>query len=138
MTYASSDTAILLVDPYNDFLSEGGKAWPRVKDVAAKVDLLDHLRGVVSTARANGYRLFFVPHHRFEAGDLADWKNATPYQQSQVRMLLFEKGTWGAPFMTIFNHRKVKLLFKSIGARAASRTPTSTCNSGSVVSDGSC
>ena len=98
MTYTPSDTAILLVDPYNDFLSEGGKAWPRVKDVAAKVDLLDHLREVVSTARANGYRLFFVPHHRFEAGDLADWKNATPYQQGQVRMLLFEKGTWGGTF----------------------------------------
>ena len=59
MTYTPSDTSILLVDPYNDFLSEGGKAWPRVKDVATKVDLLDHLREVVCTARANGYRLFF-------------------------------------------------------------------------------
>ena len=44
MSYDPSTTAILLVDPYNDFLSEGGKLWPRVKAVAEKVELLDHLR----------------------------------------------------------------------------------------------
>ncbi|UVE18338.1 hypothetical protein NVV93_02740 [Pseudomonas sp. LS44] len=27
-TYAQNNTALLLVDPYNDFLAEGGKAWP--------------------------------------------------------------------------------------------------------------
>lgn len=27
-TYDLSRTAVLLVDPYNDFLSEGGKLWP--------------------------------------------------------------------------------------------------------------
>jgi hypothetical protein len=31
MTYHPSTAAILLVDPYNDFLSEGGKVWPRVR-----------------------------------------------------------------------------------------------------------
>jgi hypothetical protein len=29
MGYDPATTAILLVDPYNDFLSEGGKIWPR-------------------------------------------------------------------------------------------------------------
>ena len=27
-TYDESITALLLVDPYNDFISEGGKIWP--------------------------------------------------------------------------------------------------------------
>jgi nicotinamidase-related amidase len=27
-TYDPKMTAVLLVDPYNDFLSEGGKLWP--------------------------------------------------------------------------------------------------------------
>jgi hypothetical protein len=31
-TYSPSDTALMVVDPYNDFLSEGGKVWPRVAD----------------------------------------------------------------------------------------------------------
>ena len=48
MTYDPSTTAILLVDPYNDFLGDGGKLWPRVKGIAEEVRLLDHLREVVS------------------------------------------------------------------------------------------
>ncbi|MDR3024954.1 isochorismatase family protein [Chryseobacterium sp.] len=32
--YERSKTALLFIDPYNDFLSEGGKVWPRVKEVA--------------------------------------------------------------------------------------------------------
>ena len=27
-------TALLVIDPYNDFISEGGKAWPRIRAVA--------------------------------------------------------------------------------------------------------
>ena len=34
MSYDPSTAAILLVDPYDNFLSEGGKIWPRVKAVA--------------------------------------------------------------------------------------------------------
>jgi hypothetical protein len=52
MSYDPSTTAILLVDPYNDFLGDGGKLWPRVKAIAEDVNLLDHLREVVSIARA--------------------------------------------------------------------------------------
>ena len=43
MSYDPATTAILLVDPYNDFLSDGGKLWPRVKEVADEVGLLGHL-----------------------------------------------------------------------------------------------
>ena len=43
-TYEPNITAVLCVDHYNDFLSEGGKLWPLVKDVAEEVNLLDNLR----------------------------------------------------------------------------------------------
>ena len=32
--YDSARTALLFVDPYNDFMSEGGKFWPQVEAVA--------------------------------------------------------------------------------------------------------
>src|SRR5215813_6426568 len=37
-TYDQSITALLVVDPYNDFISEGGKMWPRIKAVAEAND----------------------------------------------------------------------------------------------------
>lgn len=39
-TYPPDHTALLLVDPYNDFLSEGGKLWPLAAAVAMEVGLL--------------------------------------------------------------------------------------------------
>jgi hypothetical protein len=36
-TYDKSISALLVVDAYNDFISEGGKIWPRIKAVAQPV-----------------------------------------------------------------------------------------------------
>jgi hypothetical protein len=38
--YASNRTGLLLVDPYNDLLSDGGKLWLQAKTVADAVNLL--------------------------------------------------------------------------------------------------
>jgi hypothetical protein len=42
VTYDKKITALLVIDPYNDFLSEGGKLWDRVKGVAEALIGLDH------------------------------------------------------------------------------------------------
>jgi hypothetical protein len=33
VTFRLDRTGLLVVDPYNDFISEGGKLWPRVREV---------------------------------------------------------------------------------------------------------
>jgi hypothetical protein len=38
--YRRDATALLSVDPYNDFLSEGGLVWPRIREVAQNVGLI--------------------------------------------------------------------------------------------------
>jgi nicotinamidase-related amidase len=64
--YTKERTALLFVDPYNDFLSEGGKLWPLVEGVAREVGLLDNLRIITAAARKAGICIFIVPHHRWE------------------------------------------------------------------------
>ena len=93
--YNASSTGLLLVDPYNDFLSDGGKLWPMVKDVADAVGTLDHLRAVVAGARAAGIQVFYVPHRRWEPGDYEDWLHANPSQQISQQLKPFAKDTWG-------------------------------------------
>ncbi|MDC0676098.1 isochorismatase family cysteine hydrolase [Nannocystis radixulma] len=93
--YAPERTALLFVDPYNDFLSEGGKVWPRIRGVAEQVGLLDNLRAIVAAVRAAGIRVFIVPHRRWEPGDLESWQRATPYQRMAARAQTFAKGSWG-------------------------------------------
>ncbi len=38
VTYDKEVTALLVIDPYNDFISEGGKFWDRLKTVAETND----------------------------------------------------------------------------------------------------
>ena len=68
--YTPNRTGLLLVDPYNDFLSDGGKLWPDVKAVAEWVDLLPHLRALLEAARCTGIAVFYVPAPTLVRGQL--------------------------------------------------------------------
>jgi len=74
--YEASSSAVLLVDPYNDFLAQGGKLWPRVKAVAEEVRLLDHpaCNGSIVTTRLARPT---YPRARSRAGPRACWWRAT-------------------------------------------------------------
>ncbi|MGV9247678.1 isochorismatase family cysteine hydrolase [Streptomyces sp. NPDC003710] len=104
-TYAPRRTAVLLVDPYNDFLSEGGLIWPRVEPVAKDVGLLGNLRSVVGSAREAGAHVVFVPHRRWEPGDYETWDHPNPSQRSIMERHSFARGTWGGEFHPDFQPR---------------------------------
>src|SRR6516162_2455607 len=93
--YPSDRTGLLLVDPYNDFLSEGGKVWPMVQAVAQEEHLLEHLHQVVAAARAANIQVFIVPHHRWEPGDYENWDHPSPYQLGAAKRQTFAAGSWG-------------------------------------------
>src|SRR5258708_20300752 len=57
-------TGLLVVDPYNDFISEGGVLWPLIKEIAEAVQCVPNMVAVLQAARAAGIRGFFAPHHR--------------------------------------------------------------------------
>lgn len=97
-TYEPEKTALLCIDFYNDFLSEGGKLWPWVRESAQSVNLLSNLRAAVAAARAAGIKVYHVPHHRWEPGDYTDWKYPTPYQLGAGERQAFARGTWGGEF----------------------------------------
>jgi len=94
-TYQRDQTALLFIDPYNDFLSEEGKIWPKVKDVAEANHLLDNLRAIVKAVRMAGIQVIIVPHKRWEATDYQYWKHPNPTQLGMMSRHTFAKGTWG-------------------------------------------
>ncbi len=93
--YPPGHTGLLFVDPYNDFLSEGGKLWPLVEPQAREVDLLTNLRTIVAAVRKATIPIFIVPHRRWEPGDFEHWDHPTPYQLGSAKAQVFAKGTWG-------------------------------------------
>ena len=103
--YPLDRTAYLLVDPYNDFLSEGGKVYPRIEPVAKEVGLLENLRTLDRTVRARGIRVFFVPHRRWQPGDYEGWDHPTPNQRLVMRGHHFARGEWGGDWHPDFSPR---------------------------------
>jgi nicotinamidase-related amidase len=132
--YEPRRTALLLVDPYNDFLSEGGKIWPMVKGVAEEVGLFDHLRTVVAGARSAGIKIFFVPHRRWEPGDYEGWDHVNPSQRQVQQLQPFAKDTWGGEWHPDFTPQHGDIIIKEHWPRAASPTRTWTSNSSSTAS----
>jgi nicotinamidase-related amidase len=66
--YSSDNTALLIVDPFNDFLSEGGKLWNRTKETVKGVNLIENLKKILLAARASGIKVVYVPHRNYEKG----------------------------------------------------------------------
>ena len=105
MTYPSFDkdvTALLVIDHYNDFISEGGKIWPRIKAVAETNNCVPHMQEVLHAAREAKLRVFYAMHHRYRAGDYASWKYIAPIQRAAWKRRSFEFGTWGGEFRAEF------------------------------------
>jgi ureidoacrylate peracid hydrolase len=95
VTYNRQVTALLVIDPYNDFISEGGKVWDRLKAVAEANSCVPHMLQVLDAARKAGLRVFYALHHRYRPGDYESWKYIAPIQQAAWSHKTFEDGTWG-------------------------------------------
>jgi len=94
-SYVAVNSAVLLVDPYNDFLSDGGKLTERAKPIADAVGTISNMKKVVAAARAGGIRIFYVPHHRARPDDFKGWRHPTPYALGGHRFQVFAEGSWG-------------------------------------------
>jgi len=101
-TYDKGITALLVVDPYNDFISEGGKLWPRIKAVAEANNCIPHMLEVLNAARKAKLRVFYAMHHRYRPGDYETWRYIAPIQRAAWRNKSFEYGTWGGEIRAEF------------------------------------
>ena len=95
LTYSKELTALLVIDPYNDFISEGGKIWDRIRAVAEANDCVAHMAQILNAARKAQLRVFYALHRRYRPGDYESWKYIAPIQRAAWTRKSFEYGTWG-------------------------------------------
>lgn len=95
-------TGLLVIDPYNDFISEGGKLWERLRTVAEANHCVPNMLRVLSAARRAEFRIYYALHHRYRPGDYETWKYVAPIQKAAWDRRTFEYGTWGGELRTEF------------------------------------
>jgi ureidoacrylate peracid hydrolase len=94
-----SQTALLVIDPVNDFLSEGGAAWEMAKSTVEKNDVVAQLERLTAGARDAGVPVLFGPMAYTEE----DYADGRLQSRSGINRLMFENrmflaGSWGADF----------------------------------------
>lgn len=65
---AKEKTAIVLIEPQNDFLSEGGTMYAFIKEQLAERNVIANLQDLLERARGQVAKIFYVPFHSFEEG----------------------------------------------------------------------
>jgi|SRR5215831_1263687 len=95
-------TGLLVIDPYNDFISEGGKIWDRIKSVAEANNRVPNMLQVLKASRTAGLRTFYALHRRCRPGDYETWKYIVPIQRRGWESKVFEYGTWGGEIRSEF------------------------------------
>jgi ureidoacrylate peracid hydrolase len=81
------NTVVVVIDPYNDFISRFGKGWPLIREVANEVGLIDHLRQVLAHARKLKLPVVYAPHtrHRRRADPQVPFLNPSQYLARKTR-----------------------------------------------------
>jgi nicotinamidase-related amidase len=97
--YPRSKTAILIIDPVNDFLSEGGAAWEMTKSTVKHNDVVKHLRQLIDGAHERGLPVLFGPMAYTEE----DYAEHQLQKRSGINRIMYERkmflaGSWGADF----------------------------------------
>ena len=92
-------SALLVIDPVNDFLSEGGADWDMARSTVEKHEVVGHLKQAIEGARQRGIPVLFAPM----AYTVEDYENEELQRRSGINRMMFEKkmflaGSWGADF----------------------------------------
>jgi nicotinamidase-related amidase len=106
ISYPVHNTALLIVDPYNDFMSQGGKLYERTKETADAVGFYDNIRKLIPEVRASHIQVFVVLHRRWWKGDYKGWRHMNPSQIRANEDQDLAARTWGGEFHPEFGPRE--------------------------------
>ncbi|SFI85947.1 ureidoacrylate peracid hydrolase [Paenibacillus sp. UNC496MF] len=90
-------TVLIVVDVQNDFCHPEGACARRGNDVSAVKEMMPHLHGLLTGARAYGVPIVFIQTFHEQATDSAAWTGRSDGRSGEV----CRTGTWGAEFYEV-------------------------------------
>ena len=108
ISFPPDRTALLVIDPVNDFLSKGGAGWEMTKTTVKMNDVVDHLKRAIEGVRPRDIPILFGPMAYTEE----DYADEQLQRRSGINRLMFEKkmflaGSWGQTFIPTCSHARM-------------------------------
>ena len=94
MKLDASKTAIVSIEPQNDFLKPGGTMFQYIKDQLAQRNVIQNLQKLLDGARKKQVKIFYVPFHGFEEG-FPELKKGGPGVAGLRGIEMDMKADWG-------------------------------------------
>ena len=89
MEIGSQDTALVITDPQNDFLSETGVTWELVGESVKENGTIEHLGQLLETAKGNDYDVFISPHYYYPTDH--GWKFGGTVEKMMHEIHMFDR-----------------------------------------------
>ncbi|KAJ5653343.1 Isochorismatase-like protein [Penicillium lividum] len=87
----SPRTAVLLIDPLNDFIHPDGKLYPLVKDSLESSNTLEHIKELVAGARKAHIPIFYGLHQMTKDGTYSGWNHMNAQQIQTKKNMAFSE-----------------------------------------------
>jgi nicotinamidase-related amidase len=89
MNINRNDTAVLITDPQNDFLSEKGVAWKLVGDSVKENKTVENIERLFKAAKKNGFEVFISPHYYYPTDH--SWKFEGTLEKVMHEIKMFDR-----------------------------------------------
>ena len=89
MDASPNDTALVITDPQNDFLSEKGVTWQLVGESVKENKTVEHIEELLKAAKAHGYDVFISPHYYFPTDQ--GWKFGGAVENMMHEIGMFDR-----------------------------------------------
>jgi len=89
MDISNHDTAVLVTDPQNDFLSEQGVTWQLVGDSVTENNTVENIERLMQTAKSNGFEVFISPHYYYPTDH--SWKFGGTLEKLMHEINMFDR-----------------------------------------------
>ncbi len=87
-------TAVILIEPQNDFLTEGGTMYAFIKEQLRERGVIGNLQALLKGAREKGVKIFYVPFHSFAPG-FPELKKGGPAYEGLRGLEIGMEADWG-------------------------------------------
>ena len=89
MDIDKNNTALVITDPQNDFLSETGVAWQLVGDSVKENNTVENIERLFEAAKKSGYEVFISPHYYFPTDK--SWKFGGALENIMHEIHMFDR-----------------------------------------------
>jgi nicotinamidase-related amidase len=89
MEINKKDTAVLITDAQNDFLSEQGVTWKLVGDSVKENKTVENIERLLKAAKDNGFEVFISPHYYYPTD--RGWKFGGTIEKVMHEIKMFDR-----------------------------------------------